>query len=311
MKKLFIFLFVSILFACEKPLEINIPATTPKLVINAWLNTNQDIAVKIGRSRHVLDPLSSVGSNRENFTIKNAVAILYENDSPFDTLVFDATGYVYKSHYGKKIRQGFRYSIRVNAPDYNTAEGITEVPSQSEIAGIEWVQHVRTNSNGASVDEVTIRLNDPSERNFYMVQIFPSHVYGTGEAYPISCVSTTDKDIELAGSDTDPLDPDQCFDGGQLLLQDTYFNGSSKQIRLSIESSLLQLYSDPGANRLRRPYVKVYRITEEYFKFAKSYNVYAGSDENPFAEPVNVFSNIKNGYGIFSAYTVAVDSLRN
>jgi len=312
MKNFILFTIIASIFfwSCEKQVRVDIPQKTPKLVVNAWLNQDQDVTVKVGKSRHVLDPVNMQSSNREIYTVKNAVPVLYENNVAFDTLVFNSTDYLYKSRYNKKIRPGYTYTIRVNASGFTEAEAVTLVPSSSEIAEVKWVQHVRTNSDGFSMDDVTIKLNDPAEPNVYLIQFFSSYVYTTGDANPIYCVSTNDKDIELLGNETDPLNPDNCFDGGKLLMKDTHFNGTQKQVKFSIESDVLKTYSDPNTNRIRRPYIKVYRITEDYFKFLKSYSIYNSSDENPFAEPVNVFSNVKNGYGIFSAYTVAVDSLR-
>ncbi|WP_410963591.1 DUF4249 family protein, partial [Salmonella sp. SAL4455] len=54
-----------------------------------------------------------------------------------------------------------------------------------------------------------------------------------------------------------------------------------------------------------KAYVNVLRITEDYFKFVKSYSVYYNSSDNPFAEPSNVYTNVKNGYGIFALLTEA------
>ena len=39
--------------------------------------------------------------------------------------------------------------------------------------------------------------------------------------------------------------------------------------------------------------------SEDYYMYKKTFNVYQSVRGNPFAEPVQVFSNIENGYGIF------------
>ena len=92
-------------------------------------------------------------------------------------------------------------------------------------------------------------------------------------------------------------------------MSDVNFNGRQKQVRLFVESSLLQDYTAMDG-RVHRPYVKVSRITEDYFRYVKSYHTYYNASGNPFAEPVNVFSNIKNGFGNFSAYSSVTDTLR-
>jgi hypothetical protein len=161
------------------------------------------------------------------------------------------------------------------------------------------------------MDEITLKFDDPGgEKNYYLVQVY-SAGYSGYEGQTVWCVSTTDKDIEAIGENADPLSTDNCFDGGSLLLRDDNFNGTQKQLRFYVNSYYMQEHDDISSNRTWRPYVKVLRITEDYFKYVKSYNVYYNSSDNPFAEPVNVYSNIRNGYGTFSAYTVAVDTLRH
>jgi hypothetical protein len=48
------------------------------------------------------------------------------------------------------------------------------------------------------------------------------------------------------------------------------------------------------------PVVELYHVSEAYFKFEKSRIVASYTNGDPFAEPVNVYSNVKNGYGIFA-----------
>ena len=170
------------------------------------------------------------------------------------------------------------------------------------------IKNVRTNSYNEQQDEITIKINDPVETNFYLVKFFHAP-YGPGQEYTIYCTSTADKDIEPIGDNADPLSTDNCFDAGNLLMRDVNFNGREKLLRFYVNS--LDLMENSGSNgTIYRPFIKVYRITEEYFKFVKSYNVYYNASDNPFAEPANVFTNVKNGFGTFSAFTMAVDTLR-
>ncbi len=310
MKKIFPFLLIAIVIfsACEKNVTVNIPQRDPRLVINGWMEKNKNIEVMVGKSRNVLQPINSSGNNLENYVVKNAVPVVYENNIAIDTLIYQPSQYKYISTRNKTIRQGYDYTIKVNASGFSQAESFTLVPSQSEIAEMKRVKNARTNSNGETEDEVTIKLNDPVETNFYLIQIYSSS-YGSTSGQTIYCVNTTDKDIEPIGENADPLSTDNCYDGGRLIMKDVNFNGRQKQLRFYINS--YELMDHRGSNgMIYRPYVKVYRITEDYFKFVKSYSVYYNSSDNPFAEPANVFSNVKNGFGSFSAYTMAVDSLR-
>ena len=294
--------------ACEKTVVIDIPQKAPSLVLNAWMEKGRVVTVKVGKSRHIL---SAVDNNmNESYVVKNAVPILYENNIPIDTLVYRPIEYDYKSIHNTVVREGFNYTLKVSAPGFATVEASTLVPSQSSIASLSRLKDARINNMNQHMDEIQLKINDPSEKNFYLIRIYgPSYGQGT-EGYPVYCVSTTDKDIEPIGENADPLSTDNCYDGANLIMKDQNFNGGTKQLRFYVESYSLNEYVDGTTGRTNRPYLKVFRITEEQFKYIKSYNVYYNSSDNPFAEPVNVYSNVKSGYGIVSAYTMAVDTLR-
>jgi hypothetical protein len=86
------------------------------------------------------------------------------------------------------------------------------------------------------------------------------------------------------------------------------FNGKQKQVRFYVNSYDMQVIIDPSG-QVHKPVIRVSRITEAYFKFVKSYNVYYNSSDNPFAEPSNVYTNVKNGYGVFATFTEAQKDL--
>lgn len=307
MKKIIILFITALLIfsSCEKTVIIDVPETEPKLTAHAWVGKGDVIIVQVGKSRHILSPHPNY-DYLNSYIVKDATVVLYENDVVYDNLVYDANDYKYKSPTGKTIRGGYTYTLKINAPGFKEAEAITVVPTQSTITEVQRVRNAGTNSYGNEVDDITLKFDDPLEKNFYLIKIYGGYF---GSQYPLYCINTTDKDIESMG-EVDPFDPEPCFDGDRLLMKDVNFNGNQKQVKFRIESQELQEYTDPTTGRIMRPYIKLYRITEDYFKYIKTLNAFEMNDGNPFAEPSNVYSNLKNGYGIFSAYTVAVDTLR-
>lgn len=311
MKKIIVFFSVLlVLWACEKPVTIDIPEEPSKLVINGWVGKDSTFIVRIGKTRYSMAPKESWKPLQELYTVKNAVPVIFENNIPVDTLVYNAAEYQYYSARGRKVREGFSYTLKVKADGFTEAFASTIVPSQVAVAGMQRVKNARTNSMGMQEDEITLTLNDlAGEENFYLVQLF-GPVYSHGLSYPIYCVRTTDKDIEMMSYDTDPMDPDNCYEGDALLMKDVHFNGNRKVLKLYVESSIIQDYVDPSTGKVSSPFMNVYTITKDHFRFMKSFSIYWSTDENPFAEPVNVFTNVQNGYGVFSAYTKVTDTLR-
>lgn len=309
-KWLLVLLSGVVFISCEKQVNITIPQKEPRLVVNGLLGKNELFEMRIGRSRGILDPGNANQPLEEQYAVKNAVPVVYENGIAIDTLKYEPATYNYTTIHNKTVRAGFNYMIRVAAPGYKEVEASSAVPSQSVITELSRIRNSRTNSAGEQQDEITIRLNDPAgERNFYLVQVLAFYFGGNSVNY-VYCVSSTDKDLEQTGNNTDPFDPDNCYGGNTLLMRDNNFEGGTKQLTLFVNSGNLTEYNDPSTGRIYRPFVKVLRITEDEFRYIKSNNAYYNSGDNPFAEPVNVYSNVKNGYGIFSLSTQAVDTLR-
>ena len=305
MKKLSIsFSLLLFLAACEKTVVIDIPRSEPRLVLSSILEKDSTIGVFVTKTRYILDPSDHT---QQQYLVSTATPVIFENGVAVDTLVFDPTQSNYRSLQGTKIRSGILYGIKVSAPGFSIAEASSAVPSQSVIASVQRVRDARVDANGIHQDEITLKLNDPAERNFYLIQIYGSS-WGGQFSHPVSCVSTTDKDIESLGYN-DPMSSGECFDGGRLLMKDDHFNGREKQVVFYVESGSLQDIYDPATNRTWRPFIVVKRITEDYFRFLKTLDVYETTSDNPFAEPANVYSHEKNGFGLFTTFTAASDTL--
>ena len=149
----------------------------------------------IGKSGHILD---SIELSIEPYIVKDAVVVIYENGIPYDTLVYQPN-YIYKSPQNKSIRDGYTYSVKVSATGFTSVEASAIVPSVSEAPGVTRVKDARVTSYGEHQDEVTVTLNDPTEKNFYLLQIYHADAgFGGSTEYPIYCASTTDKDLEKA-----------------------------------------------------------------------------------------------------------------
>ena len=137
MKKLISLLsIIVVLSSCEKDVHVDIPKKDPKLVINAFLAKDSIVSISIGKSRSVLDPVNPGGSQQENYIVKNATAVIYENGVVLDTLVYDNAQFRYLSPNQKTVKAGNTYSIKAIAPGFSLAEASTIVPSQSSIAEV-------------------------------------------------------------------------------------------------------------------------------------------------------------------------------
>lgn len=78
---------------------------------------------------------------------------------------------------------------------------------------------------------------------------------------------------------------------------------NTRQFNLSINKS--ELSSNPS-----NIYLKVKTVAKEYYDFHRSLTLQTEADQGPFDAPFPTVTNIERGQGIFTAYTVTLDSIR-
>jgi hypothetical protein len=91
---------------------------------------------------------------------------------------------------------------------------------------------------------------------------------------------------------------------GSLLWSDKYTDGKDIEIRFVYYYSYNYKKGIVANSDFIRFTFFLQSINQDYYTYLKSLNMYyeSGGSEDPFSEPVVIFSNIENGYGIFGAY---------
>lgn len=291
--------YIAILFilcgtaSCEKTITVKLPEEKNKIVINSHSYTGDTIKISVSKS----EPILKYRFNKE-LSIKNAQVILYENGLAVDTLLYDASGR-YISH--TIAETGKLYSIKVNAPGFDEATAETMAPAIVSINSVQRNFRTRVNENGEEQDEIKIEFDDPiAAEDHYIIKI---------DAFNDSfgmyvCVNTTDASVEDIYNEG--IDQNTCISSTGIFMRDILFNGNKKELRLYMLSNLLAFDSSSAT----LPKVQLLHVTKEHFKYEKSYQYGTENFGNPFAEPVNIYTNVKNGYGMFSIISVDKKDLR-
>ena len=292
--------------SCEKDIKVNVPEQPKKLVIHGVTAMNNPFRVTIGKTAGILDLTTN-----DTYKVTDALVLLYENNVLKDTLVPNQNNSVYVVKRNTVVQAGKTYLLKAEAPGLTSAEAETVTPNTIAIQSITRRQNVRTDANGRQLDELKITFaDDGTQTNNYIVKVRrPTYYNGTSVEYSgIYCMRSSDKDIER-GNNVDPTDFESCIDQ-EFFMMDKNFNGRVKEILLFVDHEELRSFTHPVNNRTMRPLVELNSITPEHFKYRKSYDAYQDSEDNPFAEPVLVYTNVKNGYGVFTTYSIARDTIR-
>ena len=88
---------------------------------------------------------------------------------------------------------------------------------------------------------------------------------------------------------------------------DKSFNGKDFRIKILIhQGNILHDRKQRGKGMIT---VYLNSLSKEFYKYALSFSEQIETGDNPFTEPVKVYSNIENGLGVFAGYSYSKDSL--
>lgn len=276
-KFLLLTLQASFILSCEKEVQIQLPQHTPRLVINSLFNPDSSWTVSASTSKGILDV-------NELEYINNASIKIYADNQLIADLKSTGTG---KFTDIQKPLQGRKYKIVATAPGYREATAESNLPSKVKIYSLTVIDSAFQNSNYGIRAEISLEFEDPgSEKNYYGLSL---EAQNNGYS---SFVPFRSNDLSLEMDDETSV---------YASFEDELFNGKRNLIKLDIESSLL------AGNTI---ILRFFSTTKEFYLYNKSLILYEQNKDNPFSEPVQVFNNIKGGFGIFAGYCQDADTLK-
>jgi hypothetical protein len=238
---------------------------------------------------------------------------------------------------------GKAYILEVDHPTLGSLSANNRVlGNQGTIVSATWdTLDTRKDSEsivGGVLYGVTVRIDDPEEKNFYSLSFF-TRINGLGY-WDIN----GDNQEELVASpprlfnyisaqSDDPIVVD-IFNRTQveLLFSDESFNGNQYVLKLYMDEPInldsefrtaIDLFTkryryeeaiyDREGNVIREPgepfepeftaFALLRTTTEEYYNYHYTRDLQASVESNPFAQPVQVFDNIEGGLGVFAGYS--------
>lgn len=264
--------------SCQTVIDIDQKDFKKRLVMTSTLNADSTISVFVTRS------VGALATGLPD-SITNAIVDLYEDGNLLFNIPYASFGnYTYNYH----PVIGRSYKVTVSAQGFDESiEATTSIPAPPQIDTFSYALVPSTNNQqwGSTSLEGSVTINDPSGENYYMIQAVDNYIDTfSNEEYPSVLYLTTD----------DPLIGNSQQYSASLLFTDFSFNSSTYTIRFNAES-----YSgDIGSNHLT---YKVYSLSKESYLYLISLQNYYNNKDNPFSEPVQVYSNVSSQMGILGA----------
>jgi hypothetical protein len=303
----FLIFLLMIFSTCESDYNLSIPDQGRRVVINGFLSTEDTISVQVFESKYILD---SIFFYRP---LKNPVVQLWIDEqyaedlhcrytpwSPFSQYKIDSITYLSS----QKPVPDKTYSIKVLYHDLPEAFASVKMPSTIPIDKID-----TTIMANHTEKQYSIHFKDPGiTSNYYFLKFFLPHM-GLNNSCDTT-ISILEKDFKA-----------EFLFNEKFIFSDRQFNGKNGEVRFLITSVIVDFIFNPSWSSCpktvidktasRKMYIKLYNCSEEFYLYYKSFRTILERGDDVFYEPVKVYSNVKNGYGILAAYNTYVDSSIN
>lgn len=274
---------------CTKIIEIDLPPHESKVVINSLFTDGNRFRVHLSKTMSAFEYSTP--------TIENGLVRLFCNDEEIETLIFN-NGYYYSNI---NAEQGEKYSLVVSVPEMDSVSSEDIIPEKTLMESYVHRDSIMMDDLNYPVMQFELGFTDKPGPDYYELSIIAEY-YVDGNFYrnPVGFEYNSDPILVSTGLlDYHPeslVFTDELFDGKQTSVKANYW----------IQTGELPLVGG-GPEYSYRLYVSFRSISESYYNFIRKQVIYRYNlESNIFTglpDPVQLYSNIKGGYGIFAGYS--------
>lgn len=281
-----------ILTGCETTLEFPEQNLAPKLTIISHLTSSDSLGWETPR---VFVYASQSPSDSSTFvTPANLDVEVTELETDY-SIRLDLTnegGESYFTFPNNFLKEGFSYTISAFAPGFESVRATTRIPRPSKISNLNILDisiEPSTKNEFKNIVRYTLVFDiDHFESNQYYHLVFYNEYDSLKNKFLV--------DPEL--SDEQPFL--HHYDFGILIDKEDLIPG--EPLTFHFVDWVV------GNHDLRKVYVELRTITQEYYKYHSSLARQLIVRQDPFAEPVTIYNNIEGGYGNFSGFSPDISS---
>lgn len=279
-----VLLLILLLAACTKEIRYEGDEGEPMLVVNALMENDTTMAVYLERSLFFLD--NDVSEDKQ---ITSGASIKLVNETTGEIQIITVPSTENKYVFPVVATASHKYSIEVTHSGYPTAtSSMTSAPkvvlSSVDTSSFETI-------DGESRKRAVLKWIDPPGKNYYFIHVL---------TYDQVQDSYYDTQIE---TDDVSFDNENAAFGDNygyeyLNFTDEFFDSETKEFEIDFYN-ILGSQSNPISFRY-----ELICLTEESYNYHVSVRKAANTDF--LSEPVKIFNNIENGYGIFAGFNRSI-----
>lgn len=290
-----------VLMSCEKPTDFEFPTPAQRLVVQSNFSPNRLVEVFVSQSEELSTPDTAY------VAIGNATVEIYEATTLLEQLVFVAEpfpeGLFYRSvEFRPEV--GIEYTIRVVAPGFGEVTAMNKIPMPVALTTVEIGNLASENLDSdtqAYTYDVYVEFTDtPDEENFYHLVFLQQKIITDGDMDPQDNLIEEPFIVQTV-TNNNSFKP---YYRGGLLISDEGSDGALNSYDMKFRS-----FIQKDTENLGKLIVELRTVSEAYFNYHTSLNNENRSLGPPNDEPVIIFNNIDEGYGIFAGYSTSADSI--
>lgn len=293
LKTFLVLLIISVsCFSCDQVVQIDVGHENTRLVVNSLFNPDSVITLTLSHSQFILEEALFE-------PVSGARAILLDEEGmKLGEMAYVGNG-IYKSNI--EPDPGKLYSISVSKEGLKTVTAYNKVPAKK--ANVVKIETKPLRDESYNNTTLSFWLNDPEGDDYYVLYLQEKGtVYleqrDTTLVFSQHLLLTSNEAI-FHEFNIDDISDNELATSVSFTFKDDLFDGQI--IKITVQAGLRH-------NKKNEKYehsLYLRKISKAYYLYQKTVKMQERNGENPFSEPVPVYNNIQNGFGIFAGFNVA------
>ncbi len=333
MKQRFLF-FIIVLFlfnSCVEEFELDTEEYKPVIIVNSVFTDNEQIKVFVMQSGSIFSswgnsyersPLldSAFYANIRHEPIKDATVKITNLQNNAEEILYLQDSFFYKTR-NILAQKETPYKIEVSTPDFTSVSSEAIIPKNANITSINYLGYAYTDEMDYPHYKLNVNVQDVvDEDNFYEMIVYTKyleHDYDEfGDYYFYVYEVMNDLCIDII------LQENMTLGGLSYIFTDKQFANQSHNFEVLTGNTTFYdtILGDRVSQEPDFYLVELRTISEDYYNYQKQLrkNINNSHYDTGFDlqtgfsnqyTPISLFSNIENGYGIFTGYSFVRDSI--
>ena len=279
-------------------MDVNIPDQEILPVVNCIIKSDSIIKLEINSTQPIFE--------NGNTILSDAFILLYSEDKVIDTLLNNGENLFIST---QRTQVNKKYSIEADVNGFDLLTASDMIPEATQIRPLYYRDSVTRDVDGDLISQALIEIIDTDpERNFFELDLNVLVFSGSTDGFErIDVYFDTNNDLVLESSGLLGSYPDTVVFTDDLFNMETY--------TMNINYGGIYFLFDTGLEQISfyDLIIEVRSVSENYYNYKKTLIAHQEIQEADVwygvGEPLNVFSNIDNGYGIFAGFSRVTDTI--